>query len=255
MYACERELEESALRHFSDSAWVVSITLALVGYGTIAPMTVCGRGVAMFTAGTGVLVVALMTTAIHQKVYLLTHESRMVMFLGRSNARRELLDSATRTIQRKWLARKARIKANKAKGKNKVHPMFLLNPPVGQSPRNLTLLEKYREWRSTNALYKFSKSKLKFESAKFSSNEDMRSRLEGVQRTVELVAEEREEYFIKLKNVCFPVLSSILDTAGLPCNQRARRVRELFLSFSFFNSFCGQWVLGYLNRLFILSLK
>jgi hypothetical protein len=77
LHVCERE---TGTFHNSllGSAWIVLITMPAVGYGDMYAVTLCGRGISMVAALSGVLLVAVITATVYSMLTLMPYESRMV---------------------------------------------------------------------------------------------------------------------------------------------------------------------------------
>lgn len=65
-------------------------------------VTLCGRGVSMFAAMSGVLLIAVVTATVYSMLTLMPYESRMVEFLESASSRNQLMDLAARVIAKAW---------------------------------------------------------------------------------------------------------------------------------------------------------
>lgn len=107
LHVCDREaggIRNSLLGSF----WIVLITMPAVGYGDMYPVTLCGRGVVLLAALTGVMLVAVITATVYSMLSLMPFESRMVEFLDSASARNDLLELASSVIAKAWRFYKAR---------------------------------------------------------------------------------------------------------------------------------------------------
>ncbi len=114
LHVCEREC--GGIRNsLYGSFWIVLITMPAVGYGDMYAVTLCGRGISMIAALTGVLLVAVITATVYSMLTLMPYESRMVEFLESASARNDLIELAAAVIQKAWINYKSKGLSNYAK--------------------------------------------------------------------------------------------------------------------------------------------
>ncbi|KAE9026117.1 hypothetical protein PF005_g3431 [Phytophthora fragariae] len=91
------------LAPLSNTAWLVALTMATVGYGDVVPLTTAGQ--ALLVAGgmvTGILLVAALSAALFALLRLDERDKRFIYSLRRHQYESELQNACASTIQVAW---------------------------------------------------------------------------------------------------------------------------------------------------------
>jgi Ion channel len=121
---CERG-GPSPLGAYENSLWYVIVTIPVIGYGEIAPMTTCGRVVVSIAAAIGIVLMTILVTSMYRQLYPSPVQARMISFLNIMKASNLYRNGAAEVIQSAWRASqmRRRMKLNNKSSSARVAPL------------------------------------------------------------------------------------------------------------------------------------
>eukprot|EP00743_Colponemidia_sp_Colp-15_P005555 GILK01005976.1.p1 GENE.GILK01005976.1~~GILK01005976.1.p1 ORF type:complete len:934 (+),score=188.90 GILK01005976.1:182-2983(+) len=127
---------------YSNSLWMLIITVLTIGYGDVFPITPVGRLVAILAACSGLLISATMIGVVHNSLELNRGETKVVQFIRRHKYHKAFKFMAASLIQRKWrYCRLATELMEKVPQVRRVNHVELVRKPSGSSNQHDSIIK------------------------------------------------------------------------------------------------------------------
>lgn len=101
---------DDSYKHFTTAVWNIVITMTTVGYGDIYPLSHAGRAVALIACFSGVIIVALLVTAVTNTATFEPEERRAFAGIVKASGRIVHRNAAAEMIQSAWAYYRHRLR-------------------------------------------------------------------------------------------------------------------------------------------------